>query len=102
MTKTLQAGSAEAARYAEEQQAKKKATSLDNVLASISKPNKISTVSKSSKDWDKFKEDQKITEELEQSTKNGYLEKQDFLNRCDSRSFELEKAERDRKRSRGS
>jgi hypothetical protein len=80
-------------------QAKKHTTNLDNVLASIAKPTTISVTTKTSKDWDKFKEEQGIADELEQATKDGYLAKKDFLNRVDSARFEIEKAERERKRA---
>jgi len=36
-----------------------------------------------------------VEEELELNNQNGYLTKKDFLNRCDVRAFENEKAERD-------
>lgn len=53
---------------------------------------------KTSLDWDKFKAVEGIEDELHQYTKDGYLEKQDFLQRVDLKQFEREKAERDRTR----
>ncbi|DAZ96479.1 TPA: hypothetical protein N0F65_008346 [Lagenidium giganteum] len=71
---------------------------LDQVLASLDEPKKVSTMEKTSMDWDKFKTDEGIEDELQQYTKDGYLEKQDFLTRLDHKRFEIEKAERDRQR----
>lgn len=71
---------------------------VDQVLASFDGPKKVSTIEKSSLDWDKFKETEGLEDELHLYTKDGYLEKQDFLTRVDHKQFELEKAERDKKR----
>lgn len=76
----------------------KAASGLDQVLASLDAPKKVSTMEKTSLDWDKFKEVEGIDDELQQYTKDGYLEKQDFLQRVDLKQFELEKAARDKKR----
>ncbi|GAB9464898.1 hypothetical protein Gpo141_00002320 [Globisporangium polare] len=76
----------------------KAASGLDQVLASLDAPKKVSTMEKTSLDWDKFKEVEGIEDELQQYTKDGYLEKQDFLQRVDLKQFELEKAARDKKR----
>ena len=51
-------------------------------------------MAKSSVDWDAFKEESNLADELEQATKDGYLQRQDFLTRCDVRQFEQEKAQR--------
>ena len=48
----------------------------------------ISTMQKTSLEWDTFKSKQGIGDELERYTKNGYLAKQDFLGRVDLRQFE--------------
>ena len=45
---------------------------LDKVLDALNDPKQVSTMEKSSFDWDKFKEKEGIDEELTQSTKNGY------------------------------
>ncbi|KAH9185870.1 hypothetical protein AeNC1_012157 [Aphanomyces euteiches] len=71
---------------------------LDSALAALNQPKKISTIEKSSMDWESFKDKEGIADELQQYTKDGYLEKQDFLHRVDVRKFELEKAERDKLR----
>ncbi|TMW57112.1 hypothetical protein Poli38472_003037 [Pythium oligandrum] len=71
---------------------------LDDVLASFEGPKKINTIEKTSIDWDKFKEQEGIEDELKQATKDGYIEKQEFLQRMDLKRFEIEKAERERQR----
>lgn len=110
VTKVVDANSAEAtaaAAEAKEQSAKRVApeSKLDDVLVALQQPKSISTVEKSSYDWDKFKNENKLNDELAEATKTGYLEKQDFLNRVDHRQFELEKQQREVervKRMRGS
>lgn len=89
MSKTVRSGASAAG---------KAASGLDQVLASLDAPKKVSTMEKTSLDWDKFKEVEGIEDELQQYTKDGYLEKQDFLQRVDLKQFELEKAARDKKR----
>ncbi|CAH0493387.1 unnamed protein product [Peronospora farinosa] len=76
----------------------KKEKGLDKVLDALVEPKKVSTIEKSSLDWDKFKEKEGIEEELTQYTKDGYIEKQQFLQRLDLKRFEIEKAERDKQR----
>jgi hypothetical protein len=71
---------------------------IDKVLASMDAPKKVSTIEKTSIDWDKFKEEEGIEDELAQYTKDGYVEKQEFLQRLDLKRFEIEKAERDKQR----
>jgi hypothetical protein len=44
---------------------------VDAVLATMKKK-KISTLFKSKHDWDSFKEDQGLSDELAQNTKDGY------------------------------
>lgn len=78
-----------------------KTTGLDSVLAEISGPSKLSTVAKTSADWDLYKERTGVDEELEKQAQSNkaYLVKQDFLKRVDERRFEHEKAQRDRQRT---
>lgn len=66
---------------------------ISNVLSQIGKKQKISTLEKTKLDWDRFKKDENIEEELQihNKGKDGYLEKQDFLQRADLRRFEIEK-----------
>ena len=77
--------------------ADKPGSSLDAVLQQIAEPRRVSTIEKSSMDWDNFKSKEQIGAELEQHSKGkgAYLGKQDFLNRVDLRKFELEKQQRE-------
>mmetsp|Transcript_3019 Transcript_3019/g.8725 ORF Transcript_3019/g.8725 Transcript_3019/m.8725 type:complete len:262 (+) Transcript_3019:41-826(+) len=74
---------------------------IDAVLANLGGPQKLSTVSKTSSDWDTFKDKTGLDDELEEKAKgkDAYLVKKDFLDRVDQRTFEVEKAERDRERA---
>ncbi|CAM9482836.1 unnamed protein product [Ectocarpus sp. 6 AP-2014] len=73
---------------------------LDNVLAALDGPKSISTVTKSSMDWETYKAAEGMEGDMEQATKDGkgYLNKQDFLQRCDVRKFETELEARQSKR----
>ncbi|KAL6267876.1 hypothetical protein P5V15_000947 [Pogonomyrmex californicus] len=66
---------------------------ISSVLGQIGKKAKISTLEKSKLDWDNFKKEENIEEELNTHNKgkDGYLERQDFLQRADLRQFEIEK-----------
>jgi len=81
-----------------------KAKGLDNLLSEMSRPEKLSTISKTSTDWDLFKSknaDEALKEQLESRAEgnDAFLVKKDFLDRVDHRRFELEKQERDRERA---
>lgn len=78
-----------------------KASGVDHVLQSLSEPSKETTVAKTSKDWDQFKEQTGIGSKLEEKadSKDAYLKRQDFLTRVDQRKFELEKNDRNRERA---
>ena len=69
---------------------------LSSVLGQIGKKNKLSVLEKTKLDWDTFKQAEGIQEQLRTHNrgKEGFLEKQDFLQRADLRQFELEKAMR--------
>ncbi|KAL1489476.1 hypothetical protein ABEB36_014364 [Hypothenemus hampei] len=66
---------------------------IGNVLTQLGKKQKISTLEKSKLDWDRFKKEENIEEELQTHNKgrDGYLDRQDFLQRADLRRFEIEK-----------
>lgn len=66
---------------------------ISSVLGQIGKKAKISTLEKSKLDWDNYKKQENIEEELttHNKGKDGYLERQDFLQRADLRQFEIEK-----------
>jgi hypothetical protein len=54
--------------------APKKATgALDKVLSDIKGPQAISTVAKSSYDWESFKEEENLEDDLAKATKDGYV-----------------------------
>ena len=50
---------------------KQSKNALDAMVAATDDPKKISTIEKSSLDWDKFKEEKGLTDELKQYTKDG-------------------------------
>lgn len=64
--------------------------------------NQPSTLMKTKADWEKFKADEGLAEELKEHTrsKDSYVERQAFLQRADVRQFEQEKSVRDRNRAR--
>lgn len=66
---------------------------LSSVLTQLGKKNKLSVLEKTKLDWTGFKKNEGIDEELQVHNKgrDGYLERQDFLERTDFRRFEIEK-----------
>uniref|UniRef100_A0A8D8XU95 Craniofacial development protein 1 n=1 Tax=Cacopsylla melanoneura TaxID=428564 RepID=A0A8D8XU95_9HEMI len=66
---------------------------LTGILGSLGKQTKLSVLEKSKLDWNQFKQKEGLEEELSKFNKgkDGYLEKQDFLQRADLRQFEQEK-----------
>lgn len=74
---------------------------LSSVLAQIGKKAKLSTLEKTKLDWNSFKRTEGIDEQLttHNKGKEGYLERQDFMQRTDIRQFEIEKRLRQTKRS---
>lgn len=78
-----------------------KAGGLSSVLGQLGKKTKISVLEKSALDWKSFKSAEGIDEQLQTHNKgkDGYLERQDFLQRTDLRQFEIEKDLRQLKRS---
>lgn len=79
---------------------KNKVGGLSNILSKIGKKDKMSTLQKSQQDWNNFKRNEGIEEEikLHNRGKDGYLERQDFLERTDLRQFEIEKELRSSRR----
>lgn len=69
---------------------------IGSILDQLGKPNKITTLEKTKLDWNKFKQREGIEEDLQtfNKGKDGYLERQDFLERTDFRQFEIEKGQR--------
>lgn len=75
----------------------KRPAGMSSVLGRIGgKKQKMSTLEKSKMDWDAFKSEEGITEELaiHNRGREGYVERKNFLERVDHRQFELEKAVR--------
>lgn len=72
-------------------------SSLDAVLETLKGPKVLSTVTKSSMDWDNFKEKEGLEDDLAAASKDGYLARKDFLGRCDLRAFENERDARQAK-----
>ncbi|KRT78714.1 hypothetical protein AMK59_8772 [Oryctes borbonicus] len=74
---------------------------IGSLLNQIGKQKKITTLEKSKLDWEKFKKEENIGEELStfNKGKDGYLDKQDFLQRTDLRRFEIEKDIRNTERN---
>lgn len=66
---------------------------LSAALDQLTKPNKLSMLQKTHLDWSGFKKNEGIDEELQTHNKgrDGFLERQDFLQRTDVRQFEIEK-----------
>uniref|UniRef100_A0A914X1L4 Craniofacial development protein 1 n=1 Tax=Plectus sambesii TaxID=2011161 RepID=A0A914X1L4_9BILA len=66
---------------------------LAGAVSLLTKKQKLSTLAKSSLDWDSYKRDHNIEQDLQTHNrgKDGFLEKQDFLLRADYRQFEAER-----------
>ena len=75
----------------QESSSSSKSGGIDNVLDLLKGPKVVSTVTKSSMDWDNYKEVEGLTDDLTNASKDGYLTKKDFSNRCDVRSYENDK-----------
>ncbi|EDW61770.2 uncharacterized protein Dvir_GJ22228 [Drosophila virilis] len=74
---------------------------LGSLLNQLGKKKKMSVLEKSQLDWKSFKSEEGIDEDLRTHNKgkDGYLERQDFLQRTDVRQFEIEKSLRQTRRS---
>ncbi|XP_028665228.1 craniofacial development protein 1 [Erpetoichthys calabaricus] len=73
----------------------KRTTGLGGILNRIGgKKQKLSTLEKSKLDWESFKNEEGIGEELATHNrgKDGYMERKAFLERVDQRQFEIEKS----------
>lgn len=72
----------------------KRAVGMSGILGKLgSKKQKLSTLEKSKLDWETFKEQEGIGDELalHNRGKDGYIERKAFLERVDYRQFELER-----------
>ncbi|KAJ6666099.1 hypothetical protein lerEdw1_001003 [Lerista edwardsae] len=107
VTKEVDAASEEAQFFMKQQEQKvvgstslptvsgmKRPSGVNSLLGKIhAKKQKLSTLEKSKLDWDNFKEEEGIGEELaiHNRGKEGYLDRQAFLERVDHRQFEIER-----------
>ena len=109
VTKKVEKDSKEAKQYIKQQEkndeaklsAQKRPGGLGSIMGVISgKTPKMGCLDKSKMDWNKFVEDEGIKEDLQSHNrgKDGYVEKQMFLERSDHRRFEIEKAAREKSR----
>jgi len=97
VTKKVDAGSREAMAFAAKQAAADAPkTGLSNILGLLGKKQKMSTTTKSALDWEGFKEEKGITDELKNHNKDGYLEKVGFLKRAELREHEIRLQEKDK------
>ncbi|KAM6222054.1 craniofacial development protein 1 [Rhynchocyon petersi] len=72
----------------------KRSSGMSSLLGRIgAKKQKLSTLEKSKLDWESFKEEEGIGEELaiHNRGKEGYIERKAFLDRVDHRQFEIER-----------
>ncbi|XP_072291708.1 craniofacial development protein 1 [Eucyclogobius newberryi] len=75
----------------------KRSAGLSGILGRIGgKKQKMSTLEKSKMDWDAFKSEEGISDELaiHNRGREGYVERKNFLERVDHRQFEIEKTVR--------
>lgn len=68
---------------------------LDKVMASLDKPESISTLTKTSLDWEQYKVNAGLEEDFESAARAaGFVEKQAFLTRVDARQTEADRLRR--------
>lgn len=69
---------------------------IGSILNQLGNAKKISVLEKTKLDWTSFKQKEGIEEDLQTHNKgkDGFLERQDFLQRTDLRQFEIEKNQR--------
>ncbi|XP_027475341.1 craniofacial development protein 1 isoform X2 [Zalophus californianus] len=80
--------------FAGEEVRLKRSSGMSSLLGKIgAKKQKMSTLEKSKLDWESFKEEEGIGEELaiHNRGKEGYIERKAFLDRVDHRQFEIER-----------
>jgi len=108
VSKQVDADSSEAKKFMKSQEttsnipsvSTKRPSGLAGIIGSIGKKPKMGCLDKSKMDWNSFVEESGIREELStfNKGKDGYVEKQMFLERADLRQFEHEKSIRDKNR----
>lgn len=73
---------------------------LGSLTANLGKKQKMSTLQKTALDWQQYKQDEGLEDELQAAirSKGSYTERQSFLARADLRQFEIEKSIREKTR----
>ena len=73
--------------------ANKSNSGLDTLRPDLDGPSKLSTVAKTSADWDQFKTSEGLEEDLTKQAqgKNAFVQKIEFLQCIDAQKFEVEK-----------
>jgi len=100
VSRTVEKSSMEAKNIIQDAEKEKGKSALDKIVGELKNPKKaLSAVEKSTYDWDKYKDEKGLNEQLQDASKDGYVEKQQFLQRVDMRKFELEREERERARA---
>lgn len=69
----------------------KKSGGLSSVLGALDKKKKISVLDKSKYDWDNYKSESGLEDELRSNRNSGYLDRQEFLQRVDFKQWENER-----------
>jgi hypothetical protein len=74
---------------------------VDQVLKALQEGQGTSTIAKTSADWEVFKDQTGLGGKLEEKAegKDAFLNRQAFLTRVDHRTFELERSDRDKERT---
>ncbi|GKY96476.1 hypothetical protein MPSEU_000607100 [Mayamaea pseudoterrestris] len=74
---------------------------VDSVLKALEEGQGTSTIAKTSADWEVFKDQTGLGDKLEEKAegKDAFLNRQAFLTRVDHRTFELERKDRDKERT---
>ena len=99
MTKHVDKVSEEAKLAAAKKAKEKEQTELDRVVQQLETKKTVSTLEKTSFDWEKHKTDAGLEDELRDAARDGYVEKQEFLQRVDVRTFEQERSAREAERA---
>lgn len=95
VTQVVGKDSREAKKFEDRQRTvQNRSEALDAILGLMDKKKSMATVTKSSLDWEAFKKQEGLEEELSQHRKNGFLEKKDFLDATKWKEYELELQQR--------
>lgn len=78
----------------------KRSSGLGSLVSSLTKKPKMSTLNKTKLDWEGYKKDEGLEDELRNHRKNkdNFVDRQAFLQRTDLKQFEKEKAIREKQR----